>query len=356
VNDLLICPVTHLGLQETDWLSAASLLGPDVIRLASAPDADPQAAERVLLREDHLGAYPVVDSIPVLVAPEMLVPRDRAVRINTKADPYREAYEEMDHYNAWAAREELDVARSDVYGVVKQAADAGEFLQPGWLDASYDFASQADAYRHMAPIEGTRALQIGGRGIHAVKFLLAGATEGWLVTPMLGEAMFARELAAAFDVGDRFHCVVGIAEELPFRDSTFDRVYSGGCIHHTITERAFPEIERIMRNGARFAAIEPWRAPLYGVGTKLLGKREKGVNCRPMKQTRVDPLFRTFESAEVRHHGTFTRYPLLALYKFGITPAAQTLQRIEAFDDRLASISLALRKQGSSVALLATKD
>jgi SAM-dependent methyltransferase len=286
----------------------------------------------------------------------MLAPRDRAVPINTEADPYREAYEEMDYYNAWAAREQLDVGRSDVYPLVKQAADAGEFLQPGWLDASYDFASQADAYRHVAPIEGTRALQIGGRGIHVVKFLLAGAREGWLVTPMLGEAMFARELAAAFDVQERFHCVVGIAEELPFRDATFDRVYSGGCIHHTITARAFPEIKRIMRRGGRFAAIEPWRAPLYGVGTKLLGKRERGVNCRPMEQTRVEPLFHAFESAEVRHHGTFTRYPLLALSKFGLKPAARTLQRIEALDDRLASIALALRKRGSSTALLATKN
>lgn len=169
---------------------------------------------------------------------------------------------------------------------------------------------------------------------------------------MLGEALFARDLAAAFGVRDKFRAVVGIAEEIPLHDASFDRVYSGGCIHHTITERAFPEIRRVLRAAGKFAAIEPWRAPMYETGIKLFGKRERGVNCRPMEQERVLPLFRTFDNAVVTHHGTFTRYPLIALGKLGVRPRSQTINRITRFDDNLASKS-SLRKYGSSVALLA---
>jgi hypothetical protein len=63
-----------------------------------------------------------------------------------------------------------------------------------------------------------------------LSFSWAGASESWLLTPILGEAMFARDLAAAFGVEDKFRAVVGIAEEIPLHGSIFDRVYSGGCI------------------------------------------------------------------------------------------------------------------------------
>jgi len=282
----------------------------------------------------------------------MLVSVDRGNLIDTDRDPYREAYEEMDFYNAVAERAQSDVSNSDAYKMVSAVVNAGSFSGPDWLDATYDGASQADAYGFISPMKGMVALQLGGAGIHAVKFLLAGASESWLLTPMLGEAMFARELAAAFGVENKFRAIVGIAEEIPLRDSHFDRVYSGGCIHHTITERAFPEIRRVLKPHGKFAAIEPWRAPMYRAGIKLFGKRERGVNCRPMEMGRARELFRIFDNAMVSHHGTFTRYPLIALGKLGVRPGSQIIGRITRFDDSLAS-KASLRKYGSSVALLA---
>lgn len=352
----MACPVTHSPLEETNWRSAGITLGGHGFQIARGVDADDQPGDRALIRVDGSGAYPVVDGIPILMAPEMRAPRGAAALIDTTVDPYREAYEEMDFYNAWAAREQLDVTRSEAYGIVKQAAEAGKFLEPGWLDATYDIAAQDDAYRHIAPLEDGRVLVLGGKGTHAVKFLIAGARESWHATPMLGEAMFARELARAFGVEDRLHCVVAIAEELPFLDETFDRVFSSGCIHHTITDRAFPEIKRVLRNRGKFATCEPWRAALYGVGTKVFGKRERGVNCRPIERSRVEPLFQAFPSAQVMHHGALTRYPLLALNKLGLATKTSTVSKITAIDDRIASVSRAVRKQGSSVSLLATKD
>jgi SAM-dependent methyltransferase/uncharacterized protein YbaR (Trm112 family) len=343
-------------LAPVDKDSALEVLGHSLHRI-DAHRADvgyEDLPDRLLLRRDRAGAYPVVNGIPVLMAPEMLVGAGRGVPIDTRQDPYREAYEEMDFYNAAAAEVGSDVVKSSAFEIVEHALNGGPFPGPAWMDSDYEIAAQSDAYAFMAPMEGQTAVQLGGMGIHAVKFLLAGARESWLITPVFGEAVLARDLAAAFGVEDRFRAVVGISEEIPVEDSYFDRAYSGGCVHHMVTERAFPEIKRILKSDGKFAAVEPWRAPMYSVGTKILGKRERGVNCRPLEAERVAPLFTTFESAAVNHHGTFSRYALIALGKANFRPRLATIEKISRWDDRLAS-RLFLERFGSSVALLARR-
>ena len=66
----------------------------------------------------------------------------------------------------------------------------------------------------------------------------------------------------------------------------------------------------------------------------------------------MSPLFDAFEAARVVHHGTFARYPMIALGKFGVIPSRSVLGAIERFDDKIASL-LRLRRFGSSVAVLA---
>ena len=350
----LMCPVTGDSFVEVDRQEVFDAFGEKVGRLAAnrANVSRDEVTVKSLLRSDRRGAYPVVDGIPILLAPEMLVSPEGAKLIDTHQDPYREAYEEMDFYNSVAANDHACLTNSNDYRIVRSAVNAGSFPGPDWLDGKYDRASLADAYEFISPMKDMKVLQLGGKGSDAVKFLLAGASESWLLTPMLKEAIFTNDLAAAFGVKDRFRSVVGIAEEIPFNDSSFDRVFSGSCIHHTMTEYAFPEIRRVLKPGGRFAAIEPWRAPMYRAGIRVFGKRERGVNCRPMQWERVLSLFRTFNNATVTHHGTFTRYPLIALGKLGVCPRSQLIDRITRFDDKLAS-KFSLRKYGSSVALMA---
>jgi len=121
-----------------------------------------------------------------------------------------------------------------------------------------------------------------------------------------------------------------------------------------VTKLAFPEIRRILKLGGKFSAVEPWRAPLYGLGTKILGKRERGVHCRPLEADRVAPLFETFDDAWVNHHGAITRYPLIALGKANVSPRLETIVKLSTWDDRLAS-RLSLEKFGSCVAVLARR-
>jgi SAM-dependent methyltransferase len=188
-----------------------------------------------------------------------------------------------------------------------------------------------------------------------VKLLLAGAAEAWTISPMIGEARCAMALARAIGVADRLRCVTGIGEELPFADAVFDAVYSGGCVHHMTTQNAVPEAARILRPGGVFAAVEPWRAPPYAIGTKFLGKRES-VHCRPLTEERVAPLRSSFAKVRVVRHGTLTRYPLLALEKLGLRCALTTVWRIHRGDDALCSLVPGLRRWGSCAALLAMKE
>jgi SAM-dependent methyltransferase len=171
---------------------------------------------------------------------------------------------------------------------------------------------------------------------------------------MIGEAEAATEAAKIGGVAGQFRCLIGVAEEIPLANSSVDVAFSGGCVHHMRTEIAFPEIARVLRAGGRFAAMEPWRAPFYGVGTRLLGKREANPFCRPMTAARAAPLFAAFHNARCELHGTLTRYPMLGLQKFGVITPIDRAWQIGRFDDRLCSL-LGLRRFGSGVALLATK-
>lgn len=366
LTGLLVCPETKQGLRACSLDEAEARveyrLGP--LRRSRAGDPSPPFGRTgdVLLREDLRCAYPVVDGVPILLAPEMLGAEDNARSFDLKDPRYAEAYEEMAFYNEVASKEAEDITSSESYSIIKPVVEAtgavaDSFPRPRevWIDAVYDCAAQWDAYAHIAPIKNKRVLQLGGKGAHAVKFLLGGAAEAWLATPMLGEARCAIALAEAVGVADRLRCVVAIAEELPLATGSFDAIYSGGCMHHMITATAMPEAARILKEGGKFAATDPWRAPLYAIGTKVLGKREPSVYCRPLTKERVEPVGRAFGSSEVVQHGALTRYPLLALNKFGVSSPLNVAWRLNEMDDSLCSLVPGLRAMGSSVVCLGTK-
>jgi SAM-dependent methyltransferase len=314
-------------------------------------------------------AYPVKDNVPILLGPEAitsLVPWTRDIR----APQYDEAYKEMQFYNtvgyehARQIRETGSLDTSDSAGLRHLGSlarlseeERSSFPEPFgiWLCETIDVAAERDCYRHIGPVKGKRVIQIGGKGIVAIMLLLAGAFEAILVTPMHGEAIVAVELATMFGLNDKLRCLVGIAEEIPLEDSYVDVCYVGGCVHHMRTEVAFAEISRILVNGGKFAAIEPWRAPGYSIGTRLFGKREPNTYCSPLDKSRVAPLYGAFSSVSCVQHGTLTRYPSIVAQKAGISITVPRAERIADIDDAICNCIPFARRFGSGVALLATK-
>src|SRR5260370_27824073 len=255
-------------------------------------------------------SYPIKSETPILLGPEAVTEQSPWPR-NVHSPQYDEAYSEMEFYNktgydhAEEIRDTGTLDNSDSAGLRHLGsigklpeAERGPFPDSDtWLCETIDIAAERDCYRHIGSVKGKRVIQIGGKGIVAVLLLMAGAAEAMLLTPMHGEACVAKELAALFGFKDRLRCVVGIAEEIPIEDRHVDASYVAGCVHHMRTQVAFSEMARILTPSGKFAAIEPWRAPGYSLGTKIFGKREPNAFCSPLDKGRLSPIYRAFSNA-----------------------------------------------------------
>ena len=322
---------------------AQSAVGGQLLTRAGSPFSEPT---HVLLRADHSGAFPMHDDIPILLLPEIMT---KGLSQPDLSDTrWAEAYEEMHFYNSEASRTSPSNALIES---VRVSADG--LRVPSWrgLDSPYDVAAQRDAFTHLGDVSGKNVAQLGGKGIHAVRCLLAGASSGMLVTPMLSEAEFAIELAVSTGVSERLHVVVAVAEQLPLTDGAFDLMYSGGCLHHMTTQYAASEISRVLTKQGRFAAVEPWQTRLHSIGTRLLGKREANPFCRPLTEVRLEAMRSCFPVLELVHHGPLLRYVALGVGK--ITHTTLSIRQ-GVFVSRLDDFLPLPAHLGGSVAVLAT--
>lgn len=352
---LLRCPVTGSEL-EPARLRAGE-------RLVTVPRQGQNASpvgvtDRLLRLSDGSAAYPVVDGIPVLLGPERLVPADSpAARhpVYDLRDPlYAEAWEERDHYNAVSRLKLANLTRHGVRqaesmeGLVTAgdlSAAARSFPEPAtiWVQAGYNSRPILEAYRHLTPVRARTFLQIGGSGTHAVKLLLAGARQGFLVTPMLEEARYALQLAQLFGVRERFAAVLGIGEQIPFRAAVFDSAFSIGCFHHMRLEYVADELHRLLKPGGRFSGLDPYRTALHSVGTSILGKSDPSVHCQPFTAARLAPLRQRFPHMTASRHGPLLRYLCLGLEKIlgGSLPLANSVPAMLSLaraDERLGRL------------------
>jgi uncharacterized protein YbaR (Trm112 family) len=353
-------PLRPVELAEETWR-------PLMARARAAMAVFPFSRE-VLVTDDGSTFYPIVDGIPILLAPEVSFP-DARENFSPLDPRYAEAYEEMTHYNSVAAKAEGDIRQTHAYRTLCRCQglsreEQARFPQPAerWLEATYDVTAQEAVFAHLAPLSDREVLQVGGTGIHALRFLMAGAAAAILVTPMISEARFARRLAVALGVAERLLLAVGIFEELPLPPASVDIVFSGGCLHHTLTDLALFEAERVLRSGGKIGCFDPWRAPFYRLGIRVFGKREPGVFCRPLDGERTRYLSKCFANARVEKHGSLTRYLLLALQKSGwdctedgTAGYNRFVHSLMRWDNQLAALFPPLQKFASSVSICASK-
>lgn len=98
----LVCPLTHQRLQVTSLEQARARISAGApLARAPAPAAPPVGeTDPVLLRADGKAAYPIIDGIPIVLAPEVLRRPGEATAFDLAAPQYAEAYAEMKFYNA----------------------------------------------------------------------------------------------------------------------------------------------------------------------------------------------------------------------------------------------------------------
>lgn len=125
-----------------------------------------------------------------------------------------------------------------------------------WVEAERDdrepFIAQ---YARWSEWRGKRVLEMGiGAGTDFSRFLKAGANAyGVDLTPN-GVATTRTRLRLQNLPDNR--AMVGDVERLPFRDASFDYVYSWGVIHHTEnTPAAAREVVRVLKPGGEFCVM-----------------------------------------------------------------------------------------------------
>jgi len=141
------------------------------------------------------------------------------------------------------------------------------------LEPYVPFFAQFDDYA------GKRVLEVGiGGGVDFSQFVRHGALATGVDLTQGGIGHTVRRLNA-LSHRERTYCLAQAdAENLPFKDNSFDLVYSWGVMHHTPdTERALAEAFRVLRQGAHLKAmiyhIPSWTGWMLWVRYALLAGR-----------------------------------------------------------------------------------
>jgi len=298
-----ICPVTRLPLSFCESCDV-SLGGKDV-------------NTGYLVSENGEIVYPVVDQVPQLIRicslrgiPDSLKSERWIKDIITEVEIYDRIFCER-------MKADLQVLISK-FSNLDSYSSTFPFPLEVWIDSSTSADTQFKAYEHLRPLGNKIFLQFGGSGTHAVKALIAGAKEAYLLSPSQMEIKFGQMLAEELGLSDRFIGVRGIGEEIPLPSGLVDRVYGGGCLHHTDVGKSIPEVYRILKEGGKASFVDPRSNWLYEFIMKMTrGRRFLGVEDEtldsPIDLVKVCNVVPKGSDLQVYTSGGPLRYLMIAL-------------------------------------------
>jgi SAM-dependent methyltransferase len=145
---------------------------------------------------------------------------------------------------------------------------------------------------------GRDVLEIGcGVGTDTVRFARAGARVIAVDLTETAVNLTSDRLAAERLDG---MALVADAEALPFRDASFDLVYSWGVLHHTPdTPRAVSEAARVLRPGGMARVMLYNRHSFFAVGVWLLRGLARGASLADAVATVESPGTKAYTRHEV---------------------------------------------------------
>jgi len=130
----------------------------------------------------------------------------------------------------------------------------------------------AEAVEELSDLKGKRILDIGGSLLDSWRFLWFGRAEHVdqiEVSPSSQEFAYFKALRLFEkqpEVLERLWFHTAPAERMPFKDSSFDVVFSRSTIHHCKRPQVFEEVLRVLKPGGIFWMLEPRLSPgMYGL-------------------------------------------------------------------------------------------
>lgn len=352
----LCCVISGQRLRRVDRQEFTRRGDPTLVGLGN--NAPIGLTKELMVTQNDLIGYPIVDGVPVVLAPEAFS-FDSAVTRSVSDRRYAEAYAEREHYGQSFDISTNDIDTSSAWREVQPVFErvtpesARSFPDPPelWLSSNSTASARHGALSFLGDLKDTNVLQIGGGGTHALLMLIAGAKQAVTISPMPRELAMGVSIARRLGFENRFFAVCAVAEEIPLESGTIDRAYSGGSMHHTWTDKSFPEIARVLTSSGRFASVDVFAAPLHGIGTRIFGKAEKGVNCEPMDRNRISPAYAFFRLVEETYHGALARYPLAVAQRMGVTPTPAMAWRLARWEDSIAARYPLIERQASLVSV-----
>ncbi len=184
----------------------------------------------------------------------------------------------------------------DTEGFYQSIEDARYLLEP-----YIPFFAQFEGYG------GKRVLEIGmGGGVDFSRFVRYGAMATGVDLTQGGIAHTLRRLNALSHRERTYYLAQADAENLPFKDNSFDLVYSWGVMHHTPdTERALAEAFRVLRQGARLKVMiyhtPSWTGWMLWVRYALLAGRPLLSPRRCVYEQLESPGTKAYTVTEAEH-------------------------------------------------------
>jgi SAM-dependent methyltransferase len=182
------------------------------------------------------------------------------------------------------------------------------------------------AFARLGDVRGRRVLDLGcGHGMAAV--VLAGL--GARVTALELSADYLAEAASRARANHvSLELVQADAEQLPFPDGHFDRVWGNAILHHLDIEKAGRELRRVLAPGGIAVFCEPWgENPLLRLARRYLpyAGKERTTDEEPLGRRHLRALRRSFPRMTVEG------YQLLAMLRRVLPGRPDWLERSDAW-------------------------
>lgn len=193
---------------------------------------------------------------------------------------------------------------------------------------------------------GQRALEVGcGTGI----FLEAAATTGASIVALDLSADLLAQARARVAAADKVRLSLGNAEQMPYRNGSFDAVYGSSILHHLNIDAALLEVHRVLRPGGRMVFTEPnilnpQVAIMFHLG---LTKKYFGVSPDEMAFTRfrAAQALRDAGFADIRVKPFDFLHPATpARMMDGVARAGRALEAIPVLREIAGSMMITARK------------